>query len=39
MSEIVCVTCQCNDPEADAAAALIAAGLSVWAACRVTWGA
>lgn len=38
MSAIVCLDCTCQDEQADAAAALIATGLSVWAACRVVWG-
>jgi len=40
MSEpIVCVTCLCEDPEADEVAALIAAGMPVMAAARQVWGA
>lgn len=39
MSAIVCIDCTCeSDDQADAAAALIATGLTVWAACRVVWG-
>jgi len=36
---IVCVTCLCEDPEADAVAALIAGGVPVMVACRQVWGA